>query len=74
MAHNLFRAPRYFEAPSDAIRTERNQLYQLNGSTSHFDDFGPILGLKLGGLGQKVKNKSCSIGPPGLSPDGISLL
>ena len=74
MAHNLFRAPRYFEAPSDAIRTERNQLYQLNGSTSHFDDFGPILGLKLGRLGQKVKNKNCSIGPPGLSPDGISLL
>ena len=74
MAHNLFRAPRYFEAPSDAIRTERNQLYQLNGSTSHFDDFGPILGLKLGRLGQKVKNKSCSIGPPGLSSDGISLL
>ena len=74
MAHNLFRAPRYFEAPSDAIRTERNQLYQLNGSTSHFDDFGPILGLKLGRLGQKVKNKSCSMSPTGLSLDGICQL
>ena len=74
MAHNLFRAPRYFEAPSDAIRTERNQLYQLNGSTSHFDDFGPILGLELGGLGQKVKNKSCSMSPPGLSLDRICQL
>ena len=74
MAHNLFRAPRYFEAPSDAIRTERNQLYQLNGSTSHFDDFGPILGLKLGGLGQKIKNKSCSMGLSDISPFSICML
>ena len=51
-------ALRYFGAPSDAIKTERNQLYQLNGNTSHFDDFGPILGLKSGGFPQKVKNKS----------------
>ena len=74
VALNLYRAPRYFGTPSNAIKTKRNQLYQLHGNTSHFDDFGPILGLKLGGLGQKVKNKSCSMGLPGLSSDGICLL
>ena len=74
MTLNLFKAPRYFGAPSDAIITKRNQLYQLHGNTSHFDDFGPILGLKLGGLGQKVKNKSWSKVFSGMSPFGIGLL
>ena len=74
LAQLLFRASRYFGAPSDAIMTKRNQLYQLHGNTSHFEDFGPILGLKLGGLGQKVKNKSCSMSHPGLSLDGICQL
>ena len=61
----------YFVAPTDTLKTEGNQL---NGSTSHFDDFRLILGLKLGGLGQKIKNKSCSMGLSDISPFSICML
>ena len=64
----------YFVAPTDTLKTEGNQLYHLNGSTSHFDDFRLILGLKLGGLGQKIKNKSCSMGLSDISPFSICML
>ena len=49
----------YFVAPTDTLKTEGNQLYHLNGSTSHFDDFRLILGLKLGGF-QQIQDKNTS--------------